>query len=101
MYLAKTKISCGIKQLCDIGYSYDYGHSFKYRTMKEAYDGVMSKLDNCVMIIASLTTKQEGAITLLTNNGFKKVGKAKPNPNSGNKIILFVKHFNKPKKKTR
>lgn len=92
MRLKSSGISCGIKQLIDIGY---YS---KDKTMKNTYDKVMAKTKdqygyNCAMVVASLTTNQKAAIKLLTTNGFKKVGKAKRNPNSGNRIILLVKRI--------
>lgn len=92
----------GVKELSDIGYeryycvrNYYYGEK---RTMQGCYDIVMAK-PKCAVVVASLTVDQVDGIKLLLNNGFEKVGRAKRNPNSRNKILLFVKHIGKQKGK--
>jgi len=90
MYLGETDISCGIAQLYGIGKATQDQYD-------ECIEGWKEYGNYAAMIIASLTSKQKKAIKLLEKNGFKMVGRWKKNPNSNNKIALFVKRCNRKK----
>lgn len=85
MNICKTPIP-GMVELSGVSYSMNQGD----------YDKAMTpaKLKGCSMVIASLTTAQTDAAKFLLKNGFKQVGGAKHNPNSGHMILLFSKKVN-------
>ena len=82
MYLYGSNISCGIRELTDVGYN----------PTQAQYDAVMYA-PHCAMVLASLTLQQNKGLKLLKKNGFKRVGRPKRNPNSGNDIVLLVKRI--------
>jgi hypothetical protein len=96
MYLSASLISCGIKELCEVGCGND-------EPSQREYDMIMNDWPAKAIVIASLTSKQKNAIKFLLKNGFEMVRdkgrKWKINPNTRNKIALFVKYVNKRKKR--
>lgn len=91
MNIEDMEISCGICQLANVG-----------RTPKQ------SDIERCIedarsdcfgIILASLAENQgKKPVNFLKKNGFRQVGKWKKNPNSGNRIALFMKRL-RPKSK--
>lgn len=81
-----------IKELYGINYKSYYHNYYDRLTMEERYNEVMKNETGTVL--ASLIIDQHDGIKLLKKNGFKAVGSPRRNPNSGNRIILFIK---KPK----
>jgi hypothetical protein len=80
-------ISCGITELEDIGGDKLFPPTAKrFAAAIRGYYGT-----DMAMILASLTTKQKPEIKFVKSVGFKQVGKALKNPNSGNDILLFKK----------
>lgn len=99
MYLDDSEISCGIKQLVSIEDGDDeYGDNGEELTLEAQYRRTMCDA-HCALVIASLTTDQTKGIELLKKHGFKAVNRPRTNPNSGNKIILFVKQMKSKKAK--
>ena len=98
MYIEDSRVGCGVKELYDVGGFYaDVPSQARFDTLMRGHDGV---------VIASLTKEQYRGTEFLIANGFKKAGRYKVNPNSGNKIALFVYHgkkkaAKKPAKKKR
>jgi hypothetical protein len=91
MYLNDTDISCGICQLVDIG------SRPSQIDLEELIEDARD--DNYGIMLASLAEQQgKRPINILKKYGFKQVGKWKKNPNSGNKIALFMKRL-RPKAK--
>lgn len=96
MYILDTNISCGIFQLENVG---------KNPTQKSYEDVVESFIDDVgslrlCMLIASVPAEWKKSINFLNKIGFKAVNRGLTNPNSGNKIILFVKTFTKRERET-
>ncbi len=87
MYMNDTDISCGIAQIYQIGSKPNKKKfaAILYDYIADYYPGDLA------MIIASLTTKQKPGIKFMKEMGFKQIGKARKNPNSGNDILLFKK----------
>lgn len=83
-HLDDTSISCGIGQL------YDVGGSSK-ANIKRKIEEAGTSLDPYAFLIASVTKKQRKARRRLKKFGFKRVTKWEKNPNSNNRIALFVK----------
>lgn len=90
MSLYGSMISCGVSQLYHIEGMSEY-----------MYNQEMGRFRSAAFVIASLTKTQKTATKLLLDNGFKRIGEYKRNPNSGNMIALFVKRVGErvPKKK--
>ncbi len=85
MRLSYSAMSCGIGILDSVGSSSAKKRNREYNeALKNGYDGYTT-------ILASLTSKQKGCITFLRRKGFKPVGKARRNYNTGNNILLFRK----------
>lgn len=82
MYIVENSISCGIGMLCDVG---------SHPLQSEYYDTMINCVRKYAIILASLTTHQKYAAKFLRKNGFVSNGRAIINPNSDNRIILFVK----------
>lgn len=91
MYIRGTYISCGVVELVDIGNS----------PRQDDFDPILRYecKGSCALIIASLTSQQKNAGKFLLKNKFKKVGKWVKNPNSGNKIALFVREVSQKRKR--
>lgn len=90
MYIDDTQISCGICQLSNIG------NNPKQIDMDGCIEDARS--DCYGIMLASLADNQgKRPVTFLKKNGFRQVGKWKKNPNSGNRIALFMKRL-RPKK---
>jgi len=70
----------GYYELSDVGYYLE----------QRLIDNVLAKYNN-KPIVASLTTNQYRAIDFLIDNGFRKVGGIRVNPNSGNMICLYIR----------
>lgn len=88
MYMSFSSISCGINEIVDIGYD----------PRQEDLNNIITRA-NCCILIASLRKDQVKGIKLLKKNGFKQTNRCLINPNSGSKIILFVRTI--PKKERR
>jgi hypothetical protein len=92
MNVRVSEISCGIRELADVGENpdvYDLARAIDYSVYHDA---------DCVagtILIASLTTKQKAGIKFLKREGFKAVSRPAMNPNSGNKIVLYMKRLSK------
>lgn len=78
----------GMAELSGVGYGAGYEPP-----LQKMYDQVMTSaaLKKFSIVVASLTTDQEHGIKLLLKNGFKQIGKAALNHNSGHMILLFTK----------
>lgn len=91
MFLNECDISCGIIQLADIG------NNPKQKQFDDLINGAQD--DHFGMVIASITEKQKNAVAFLKKNKFRKAGKWKVNPNTGNRIALFVKSIKGKKRR--
>jgi hypothetical protein len=101
VYLEETNISCGICELVHVG----EGCAATLKNLiNKATNGVKDVWGDGedeyeweetphALMIASLTEKQKRCIRLLENHGFRRVGRWKKNPNSDNRIALFVKRL--------
>ncbi len=93
MYLYTRWDDFNFGELFDI----DVGYCRKLDSLQQEYDGLLTRVRDFdkksipPVIFASTTEKQLSAIELLHANGFKQIGVGRINPNSGNKIIAFMK----------
>jgi hypothetical protein len=100
MHIYSSPLGDDVRELGDIGYPSDYYGYGAENYIEATYKDLMKRLPKtCKLLIASLTTSQRGGIALLKKHGFKVYQKSKTNPNTGNKILLFVKTIRKRKKK--
>jgi hypothetical protein len=93
MRIEGSSISCGIHQLFNVGNNPTIQRYNK--AIKNSYFG------KCRFIIASLTEEQKKAKRFLLARGFKQVSPFLTNPNSGNKIALFMKDRYEKKKRAK
>lgn len=80
MELLESNISCGVRELTDVGYEpedNDYYEAMRY--------------SECAVVVASVPAKWTGAVRFLKRKGFKQAHRASRNPNSGNMIVLLSK----------
>lgn len=82
MQINGTNISCGIATLEGF-----YGN-VTVNQIKSQLDSAAE--DSFGMVLASINEEQKAIELKLIGAGFKRIGKWKINPNSGNKIALFV-----------
>ncbi len=92
MYIAQSRISCGIYELIDVRHN-------SAKIVRDYINDDFGLPPIVAILVASLTTKQKAGARALKANGFKAIGKPIRNPNSGNDIILFVKRFEDKKTK--
>lgn len=89
MEIYNTDISCGIDQLTSFGEQPD---EHKLRDLKRHVQDTENGRDRG-MLLVSLNEHQYPAWEKhLKEVGFKKVGRTVRNPNTGNKIRLYVLH---------
>ncbi len=92
MYLITNRMNFSIGELYNVNV---YGLRTQ-QDMQLEYDGLLhhhatNGIGCPPIIIASLTSSQLDGIKFLLANGFTQIGEQRTNPNSGNKIILFLK----------
>lgn len=82
MFIDDSEISCGVKQLTEIGTD----------PTDEAYQAAMREFHGAILV-ASVPVKWKKAIKFLKRKGFKQAHRAIKNPNSGNKIVLLSRNY--------
>ena len=90
MYLENSNISCGVFELT--GFTAKPSQKEFNKHLKECQAGETTWSDKrAAFLIASINHKQKGALKFLRKNGFKQTHRFRKNPNTGNKIAVFVR----------
>lgn len=97
MILRQMSPGVDVQELCTVGgsqYEYYDARTGMYKVFdRDTLFAKMMKQVKSPIVVASLTTRQTEEIRFLQEKGFQAVNEPRRNPNSGNRIILFVKEM--------